>query len=82
MTTYRPKKNNIQKIQNIWEMTIFLAMAQQKILRAPGPTASLLQFCCFKLTDIDTRKKSNITLRKKEAIHNRDTKTKHRQKRY
>jgi len=34
----------------------------------------------FKLTDIDTRKKYNITLHKKEAIHNRDTKTKYRQK--
>jgi len=36
-------------------MTIFLAMAQQKILQSPGIAAPFLPLC-FKITDIDTWK--------------------------
>jgi len=38
------KEDKIQNILNILEMTIFLAMAQRKILRSPGPTAPFLPF--------------------------------------
>ena len=38
------KENNIENIQSIWEMTIFLAMAQRNILWSLGLTAPFLPF--------------------------------------
>jgi len=49
-------------------MTIFLAIAQRKILRSPGLTAPFLRFCCFKFTDIDTRKYLTLHFIKKKQF--------------